>query len=219
MKKIIFILAISCLLNSAQAESLRINLKSELNGNEVFVSPGRITLIELGAPIKSQPWLVNKKIARVYVLHNPQKNQSVIALQGLSDKGSSDLTVRTDSGIINILINARSAPGEDLIIDKNHSSIINNKNYQSINTNRTALVKLAEPINEYVLAGDPDMVSCRAVFDSHDPNFLKSFALAGLSEMGKTDIVIATQEGIIKFELEVSNNEMAHDGIIDFSGD
>jgi hypothetical protein len=40
-----------------------------------------------------------------------------------------------------------------------------------------------------------------------------------LSETGKTDIVIATQEGIIKFELEVSNNEMAHDGIIDFSGD
>ncbi|MEY3369928.1 MAG: hypothetical protein RLZZ361_598 [Cyanobacteriota bacterium] len=220
MKKIIIVILFWPVTNYfvfAQTKALTGNARSQISDYQIQVAPGRLTLIDLGAPLKSKPWLANNKLARVYTLFNKKNNSSILVVQGISDSGACDLTADTESGIVNVLITAKSSPGNDLIMDPNRSSIIDNKNFFQLNSYRTALIKLKSKIDEFVLAGDPDLIKCKAIFDFYDPNFLKSFALSGSNTVGKTDIVIATELGIIKFELEVNTNENQHNNIIDFS--
>ncbi len=221
MKKIIIILVLLSQLASispqANAQVFEVNASSQISDYTISVAPGRITLIDFGTKLRSQPWLVNNKLARIYPLNNKKNNTSILAVQGLSDSGSCDLTADTEAGLFNIQIVARPSPGADLIIDEDRSSIIDNKNLFQINSNRTALIKLSSKIDEFVLAGDPELLKCRPIFDFYDSRFLKSFALSGSNTLGKTDLVIATEKGIIKFEIEVNTNENQHNNIIDFS--
>lgn len=221
MKKIIIILVflsqIASVCPPVEALVFEVNASSQISDYTISVAPGRITLIDLGAKLRSQPWLVNSKLARIYPLNNKQLDSSILAVQGLSSSGSCDLTADTEAGLVNIHIIAKPTPGMDLIIDKNRSSIIDNKNLFQINSNRTALIKLSSKIDEFVLAGDPELLKCRPIFDFYDSKFLKSFALSGSNTLGKTDLVIATEKGIIKFEIEVNTNENQHNNIIDFS--
>jgi len=223
MKKIIIILIflspLAGIYSRVSAQVFEVNARSQISDYTISIAPGRITLIDLGAKLKSQPWLVNNKLARIYQLNNRLNNSTVLAVQGLSSTGTCDLTADTEAGLINIQIVAKASPGADLIINQSRSSILDNENLFQINSNRTALIKLSSKIDEFVLAGDPELVKCKPIFDFYDSKFLKSFALSGSNTLGKTDIVIATEKGIIKFELEVNTNEKQHNNIIDFSDD
>jgi len=104
MKKIIifciFFSQLGSLSFHASAKVFEVNARSQISDYQISVAPGRITLIDLGTELKSQPWLVNNKLARIYLLTNIKNSSSVLALQGLSDSGSCDLVLDTEEGVL-----------------------------------------------------------------------------------------------------------------------
>lgn len=179
-----------------------------LAAEDLKVAYGKLSLIDLGSLLMNDVTVLDDSLVRVYTLSGlkEEEKKSVIAIQGLKSKGETDLTARTAAGIFQfhlILGNSR----EDLIMDPDNSrtKILDNK--FPISLGRLSLVSCPSHINEYVLAGNPNLIELRQVVTDNDPEFLKTFALASKNVRGRTDIVIASKSGVYKFELDIGSKE------------
>jgi len=194
--QLILILLAQCSLQNAQAaETLK-------------VAYGKLSLIDLGSLIQNEPIVLNDSLIRVHTLSGlkEEEKKSILILQGLKEKGSTDLTVRTASGIYQFHIILDPEKREDLIINPLNAKSKILKSKFPLNKNRMTLVSLPKHINEYVLAGNPNIISLRQVVTDEDPEFLKTFALTSGNNYGRTDIVVASKSGVYKFEIEIGND-------------
>lgn len=184
----------------------------------IQISPGRITLIDLGSIINGHVWLTNPQLARIYSLSGlaDEQARSIIAIQGLQDQGATDLTISTEAGIKQFHLIVGKNPGVDFICNRERSRILSNNQTYTIHPSRATIIDLPAPVNEYVLAGDPSLIKLKQVVDFYHQNFLKTFALASSTTQGVTDIVIATNKGIIKFTLEIQGAQHEHTNHISF---
>ncbi len=212
--RLIITLIIMLIINSnAEAQSIRIGY-------------GRLSLIDLGSLINAKPLVVNEALIKVYELSglDAESDKSIIAIQGLQASGETDLTVDTQTGIKSFHLILENTAGEDLILDPRLARNYIIKSPYLLAQGRSSIVKMPAHINEYVLAGNPNLVSLKQVKDYYDDEFLKVFALVTNTNAGLTDIVIPTRRGVYKFTLDIvrTNNEtndenIQHTAFIDFS--
>lgn len=185
---------------------------------DIKLAYARISLIDLGALINARPIIANENLVRAYELSglDDENDKTIIALQGLSDTGATDLTVSTVSGIYQFHITIDSNQGEDFIAYPQLSRIRVISEPYSLGLSRSTIVVLPNHINEYVLAGNPNLVSVQQVKDYYDKDFLKIFNLATNSNHGFTDLVMATRQGVYKISLEIKEDKDAtHTNIVD----
>jgi hypothetical protein len=195
--RIILILITSFSLNNAYAaETLK-------------VAYGKLSLIDLGSLIQNEPIILDDSLVRVQTLSglNEEDKKSILILQGLKEDGSTDLTVRTASGIYQFHIVLDPDKRDDLIMNPLNAKSKILKSKFPLSKNRMTLVSLPKHINEYVLAGNTNLISLKQVVTDEDPEFLKTFALTTANSYGSTDIVVASKSGVYKFEVEIGNGD------------
>ena len=200
---IIFILS----LNQVQASSIPLK-----------VGYGRFSLIDFGSLIISEPLLVDKTKARVYTISglDDDDNKSIIAIQGLSQTGETDLTVDTQAGIYQIHLSLNDNQGEDLMLGEQSRCKIIATQFK-LAKSRSTIVKLDSHINQYILAANPKLVTYNNIKDYYEPDFLKVFALVSKDQTGTTDIVVPSRSGVYKFSIEITGENNDHNSFIDFS--
>ncbi len=175
------------------------------------VAYGRISLIDLGSLIQGDVLILDDSLVRIYKLSglNDENKKSVLAIQGLKESGETDLSVRTASGIFQFHIALNPEESEDIIMQPNNSRTRILRAKFPLMTKRMSLITSPFHINEYVLGGDPDLVSVKQVVKDNDNEFLKTFALVTGEETGKTDIVVASKGSVYKFTVEIGANDHA----------
>lgn len=178
---------------------------------DLKVGYGKLSLIDLGSLIKNDILVLDESLIRVYTLSGLQEEdkKSVIAIQGLKKTGETDLTVRTSSGIYQFHITLDPDISEDLIINPNNARTHIISAEFPLDNNRMSLVSSPNYINEYVLGGNPNLISVKQVVTDDDPEFLKTFALVTNDKQGKTDVVVATKAAVYKFKLKIGADEHA----------
>lgn len=166
---------------------------------------GKLSLIDFGSVIKNEPLVLDDSLIRVYELSglDNENDKSIIAIQGLKSSGATDLTVRTNAGIYQFHVTLNSNQSEDFILDPNNSRLKVFPNSFPLESSRMTLISSPSYINEYVLVGDPRLVSLEQVVSDDDPEFLKTFALLTSKNKGNTDAVVATKTGVYKFNLDI----------------
>jgi hypothetical protein len=186
----------------------------DAKANTLNIAKGKISLIDLGSLISAEPILSNKEIARLYQLSalEDENHKNILAVQGIKEFGESDLSIKTSSGIYQFHLNSGKDSG-DLILDPNNSKLINHPQTIELMPNRSSLVRLSQPINEYVLCGNPDLLELKQVVDYYDPDFLKVFLLSTKALEGETDLVIATAANLHKLKIKI-NQKAKHDETI-----
>ncbi len=204
---ILFIMLITTL--SVKAQTLRIGY-------------GRLSLIDLGSLINSKPLIVDETLVKLYELSglDIENDKSIVAIQGLKDSGETDLTIDTQTGIQQFHLILDTGAGEDLTLYPNLSRNYIVRKIYSLTPSRSTIVKMPAHINEYVLAGNPNLVSLKQVKDYYDKDFLKMFALVTNSNEGLTDIVIPTRRGVYKFSIDIgriNDENIQHTAFIDFT--
>ena len=197
MLRLILVLITSCSLNNA-------NAAETLN-----VAYGKLSLIDLGSLIQNDPIILDDSLLRIQTLSglNEEDKKSIIAIQGLKEEGSTDLTVRTASGIYQFHIILNPDKRGDLIMNPLNAKTKILKSKFPLSKNRMTLVSLPKHINEYVLAGNTNLISLKQVVTDEDPEFLKTFALSTANSYGSTDVVVASKSGVYKFELEIGDGD------------
>ncbi len=199
-----------------------ISLKAE--ANTLRVGYGRLSLIDLGSLINAKPLIVDETLVRAYELSglDTENDKSIIVLQGLKDSGETDLTVDTQTGIkqFHLILNANN--GDDLVMDPKLSRSYIVREPYLLAKSRSSIIKMPTHINEYVLAGNPNLVSLKQVKDYYDQDFLKIFALVTNINEGLTDIVIPTRRGVYKFVVDIgrmNDENIQHNTFIDFASE
>ncbi|MBT6842885.1 MAG: hypothetical protein HOA17_03685 [Candidatus Melainabacteria bacterium] len=179
---------------------------------------GRFSLIDFGSLINSEPLVVDKSKARVYSISglDDDEAKSIIAIQGLSKTGETDLTVDTQAGIYQIHLKLNPGQGKDLMLGQRSRSRIITKKF-TLSKSRSTIVKLDSHINQYILAANPELVSYNNIKDYYETDFLKVFALVSKDQTGTTDIVVPTRTGVYKFSIEITGENNDHNSFIDFS--
>lgn len=190
---------------------LAFNIESKA-ANNIKVAYGRISLIDFGALISSEPLIKDKSLVNVYPLSglsNPS-NKSIIAIQGLKQNGSTDLIVRTNKSVYQFRILLNNDQGEDIKLNQQNSRTKIIKHSFPLSKERLSVVNLSEHINEYVLAGNPKLISLEQIVNEHDPEYLKTFALNTKSLTGITDIVVASKKSVYKFTVKIGEQNAKH---------
>lgn len=185
---------------------------------DIKLGYGRISLIDLGALINSRPVIVNENLVHAYPLSglDDEKDKTIIALQGLSDNGETDLTLSTSSGVYQFHIVIDDNQGEDFIAYPQLSRIKVMPQDYKLSTNRSTIIALPKHINEYVLAGNPNLINVKQIKDYYDKDFLKTFALNTNVNHGLTDLVMATRDGVYKITVDIKGDKnVEHTNIID----
>lgn len=169
------------------------------------VAYGKLSLIDLGVFIKNEVLVFDESLIRVYALSgfNNENNKTVIAVQGLKPYGDTDLIVNTESGIYQFHVTLDPEQRNDIIMNPYHSSVVIFDKVFQTRTGRLTLVSLGSHINEYVLAGNPNLVSLRQIVADNDNQFLKTFALIMNGYADSTDIVVAAKSGVYKFTVDI----------------
>ncbi len=195
-------------------------LSIKVQAQTLSVGYGRLSLIDLGSLITAKPLVVNEQLARVYELSglDMESDKSILAIQGLKDSGETDLTVDTEAGIKQFHLVLNAAETDDLLLVPKlaRSNIVMQKYYLA--TERSSVVRMPAHINEYVLAGNPNLLNLKQVKDYYDAEFLKVFAFVTNTKAGETDVVIPTRKGVYKFTIEVGDDEnLQHNDFIDIN--
>ena len=176
---------------------------------DIKVGYGRISLIDLGTLITGQPVVINKGLVNVYELSglDDESSKSIIAIQGLKKSGETDISVNTKAGVFSFHVSLNQADGEDIIFNPNYSRVQINPKYQPIYKERMTVVDLDSTINEFVLAGNPNIVEFKHLCDPESEDFLKLFGINSKTFSGKTDLVVATQKGVHKIKLTIQGED------------
>lgn len=208
MKSIIIALSIGILLiNPAQAEELKIGY-------------GRLSIIDLGSLINSKPLVTNEKLVRIYEVSglDAEHDKSIIIVQGLKSSGETDLTVDTQTGIKQFHLILDPGTTENKIVNPQSSRSIIISEAVTLEPQRSTIIEMPAHINEYVLGGNPNLISIKQIKDYHDKDFLKTFALNTNASEGLTDIAIATRKAVYKLTLDIrriNNEHIQHHSLID----
>lgn len=185
---------------------------------DIKLGYGRISLVDLGALINAKPVIVNENLVRAYELSglDDEDDKTLIALQGLADNGETDLTLSTSAGIYQFHIVLNDNQGEDFIAYPQLSRIKVMSQIYKLSTNRSSIIALPKHINEYVLAGNINLLSLKQIKDYYDKDFLKTFSINTNTNQGETDLVMATRDGVYKITVEIKGDKNAeHNNIID----
>lgn len=163
---------------------------------------GRLALIDTGAQIQSEILVDDPHLLRAYAVsgHPNEKLKSIIVLHGLEDKGSTNISVMTSAGIKQYSIELNSKETQDYIEDpsKSRSFIVT----EIFDLGKSTIVRLPNYVNEYIFAGNPNCLKLNPLVKFYDPEFLKIFALQSLCDEVLTDLVIPTQDAVIKINLK-----------------
>ncbi len=186
----------------------------------IEINWGRILLIDLGSLIKSEPLIGDTNSIRAYALSglSEENDKSIIAIQGLKENGTTDLSLNTEAGFMQFSIELQSSQGlkpqtvlnsaNETINPHNKRSCIQSKPIP-VALERSLIVELDAPINEFVLASQPNTVELRHLVSESDPAYLRSFVLHTKAQ-GLTDIVVASKSGVYKFTLKIGGQNNEH---------
>ncbi len=182
--------------HSAFAQSLRDNL-----------AWGRIILLDLGSLIKSQPLIQNPDLIRVYTLSGleDETQKSIIAIQGLSDKGATDISLDTEAGLRQIQISLGETSVKDRVLDPHKQKICVKDIPYDVQEQRSIIVETDAPVNEFILASRPDLLELKHLVSEKDPRYFRTFVLVPRSK-GLSDLIIATQKQVYKLVLNIGGN-------------
>lgn len=187
---------------------------------DLQVGHGRFSIIDLGSLINTKPLVVDETKVRAYTLSglNDEDSQSIIAIQGLSKTGDTDMSIDTQAGIYQFHLSLVQGQGQDMALGHNVRTKIYSQEFP-LKQSRSSIVKMPAYINQYILAANPNLVSYQNIKDYYDKDFLKTFALITQNTVGKTDIVVPTQAGVYKFTINIGelNNDNLHHSFIDFN--
>lgn len=175
---------------------------------------GRLSLVDLGALIKSPCTIVKPELARVYELSGleNEKDKSIIAIQALEKSGETDLSLSTSAGIIQLHLIITNEAKDLLLNPKNARSIIHPELIK-MSPERLTLLSSYNKVNEYVLASNPELISAKEAQQEKNLDYYKNFYLISNSKTGITDIVVATASAVHKFTIEIGGTNEHHEHI------
>jgi hypothetical protein len=182
----------------------------------IKVGKGRISLIDLGSQIKSNPSIAQTEFINVYPLSAEidRKKKTVLAIQGLQEQGETSFFINTEAGVQNIEVELDENSSETQIFDANQQKTqVFEKTYH-LNINSSLRVASPYYINDYVLAGDPDLMSLDPFSNYYDENYLKNFIINAKELKAKTDIIVPTTRQIFKFTIQIDNFKGGYDSVI-----
>lgn len=178
-----------------------------VNAESINIKVGyaRIALIDLGSLIIADPILSDITKFKLYTLSalEDESHKNIIAIQGLKSSGEGDLSVKTNSGFYQFHL-MLAEESTDYILNQQNSKIITLENIL-LQPNRSSIIRSKYPINEYILAGNPNLVTASQLVNYYDDDFLKVFLLNTKSYEGSTDIVIPTNNMLYKLPIKISN--------------
>lgn len=179
-----------------------------LASHNIKVAYGKLSLIDLGSVIQNQITVLDESLVRVYPLSglSDEDKKSIIAIQGLAKSGETDISVRTSSGIYQFHLALNPSICEDFVLEPSRARIKILKSKYPLAQERMTISSMPSHINEYVLAGNPNLISLKQIVQDDDPEFLKTFALASNSQEGETNIVVASKSGVFKFDIDIKAN-------------
>lgn len=182
----------------------------------IKVGKGRISLIDLGSQIKSEPAIAQKEFINVYPLSAQidRNKKTVLAIQGLQEQGETSFFINTEAGVQNIEVELDKDSSETQIFDPIHQKTRVFKKTYHLNINSSLRVASPYYINDYVLAGDPDLMSLDPFSNYYDENYLKNFIINAKELKAKTDIVVPTTRQIFKFTIQIDNFKGGYDNVI-----
>jgi hypothetical protein len=186
------------------------------------VGYGRLSVIDLGSLINAKPLVTDEKLVRIYEVSglDAENDKSIIIVQGLKDSGETDLTVDTQTGIKQFHLILEAGDGEDIILNPRLSRNTISSEAFTLDLGRSTVIQMPAHINEYVLAGNPNLVNLKQIKDYYDQDFLKIFAINTNTNKGLTDLVVPTCNGVYKLTLDIggiNNENLQHNSFIDFS--
>lgn len=182
---------------------------------DIYLESGKIALIDLGSLINSEAQIVNKELVRAYPISGleDENSNSVLALQGLKDSGETDLTVSTSSGFYQFRVILNNQKTTDLVINPSSSRLKLYPESFHLSPERSSIVSLPRYINQKILVGDPELIKATQFLDYYDENFLKLISITSSENKGQTSLVIPSQTGVYKLNIDV-NKEARHEANI-----
>lgn len=167
---------------------------------------GRLLLLDLGSKITGKVLVDNSSLVTTYPLSAfaNEDQCSVVALQGLNNQGETDLSISTNDGIKQFHIQLDDNSHQDLILNPIRQKISTLLN-QNLKPERSTIITSPDYINEFVLAGNPNLISAQEIVTEQDPNYLKTFKIKTSVNKGCTDLVIATNRQIYKLSIEIGD--------------
>jgi hypothetical protein len=168
---------------------------------------GRLSLIDLGSFLTIDPLIQNEKLIRTYPLSgfSDETRKSIVAIQAIKDAGKTDLNLSTEQGLRQFEIKIEyENSAEDLILDpqKSKSKIL--EKLFHMEKSKSILIKSPYPINEFVLGGNPELISLEKIHPRAHPKYLYEFLIYSKNLTGTTDLVIASTKTVYKLTLEIS---------------
>jgi len=179
----------------------------------IKVGKGRISLVDLGSEIKSEPTIAQKDFINVYLLSAEiaRNKRTVLAIQGLEDQGQTSFFVNTQNGVRNIEVELDDYSSELSFIDPQYKKTKIVERTINLNNNSSLIVTSPYYINDYILAGDPKLLSLDPFSKYYDEHYLKNFILSSKEHKAKTEIIVPTTKQIFKFTIDINNNKRSYD--------
>lgn len=198
------------------ALSFIISLCFITNAQAIKVGKGRISLIELDSNISSEPTIAQKELINVFSLSADidREKKTVLAIQGLQDQGETSFFVDTAFGAQNIIVQLDKTSSETESRKPGLTKIKSLSQIFNLKINSSLRVTSPYYLNDYVLAGDPELFNLDPFSDYYDENYLKNFILNAKDIRAKTDIVVPTTRKIFKFTIEVDQFKGAYNNVI-----
>ena len=199
--------------------NLIILLSSILNiqaSQAIKVGKARISLVDLGANIKSEPSIAQKQLINVYSLsaNIDRSKKSVLAIQGLQEQGETSFFVDTEFGVKNIKVQLDKNSSEIEYHDMNRSKTTSYKTPYPMHSYSSMRVTSPYYINDYVLAGDPELLTLDPFSDYYDENYLKNFIINAKEIEAKTEIIVPTTNQVFKFTIEIDKEKGRYDNAL-----
>jgi hypothetical protein len=185
-----------------------------LPASAIKVGKGRISLIDLGANIQSEISIAQKNYINVYALSadTNKERKSVLAIQGLVDKGETSFFVNTDRGIQNIQVSLDQSSSE--LETNNSNSVKVFAKEIKLKTNTSLIVTSPFYINDVVLASNPELLKIDPFSNYYDEDYLKNFIINAKDEKAKTEIIVPTTKKIFKFTIKIDDYKGGYDSAI-----
>ncbi len=181
------------------------------SAHNLNIAWGRIVLVDLGSLIKSEPLIGDDSLVRVYPLSglNAEDDRSILAIQGIAETGSTDLSVNTEAGIIQLHITLGSTSSPDLILNSQRSRLCVSNQVINMSRERSLILETDSPINEYLLASRPNLFNLKQLVAQNDPKYFSSAVLQSKAS-GISDIVVATKSRVYKFTINTGGQNNEH---------
>ncbi len=188
-----------------------------ISGSEAIrVGKGRISLIDLGSQIKSEPSIAQKTFINVYTLSADidREKKTVLAIQGLQDQGETSFFIDTEQGVQNIEVQLDKDSSETQYNNSAYNKTQVFKKIYKLNINSAFRVTSPYYINDYVLAGDPELIKLDPFSSYYDENYLKNFIINAQDTKAKTEIIVPTTKQIFKFTIQIDQFQGGYDSVI-----